>query len=365
MQRVERWSRRSRSLAGTMILAVAGFLCWAPAADAQLDPESPSSYFAAMPLHESAVPIRMLLDEIDRTCTKIDGACPAGAELLETLFLGSYRDHLPDLIVHLRKDEDGGRLRARQPVLIFNRLNTPYLYGVEAVWVLVVSEEEVPMEARLTTIVEREVNPFTGVLGVVGVAGAGDMTPESESSVKNQELRWRQLSTAADEEPLFIGSTRLSIDHGVVARITLIPKSYDSVAFQSITAHLSNSRSSAAAFGAALGITMDTEGTLLAKDGNPNFNGYVLAKFFLPGRRPRIQVSPASRRLYRPSVAIVAGTNVTNDSFQEIVVGVSFGHLIGKSGLVIAGNWVRTLDGEIVDSGDRKWKLLVGVDFTF
>ena len=350
---------------GTVLgLATVGLVLSAPQARAQLDPDDPASYFAAMPLHESATPIRQLLDEIGRSCTKVDGVCPAGAELLETLFRGSYRDNLPDFIVDLRRDEEGGRLRSRQPVLIFDRRNTPYLYGVEAIWILVVSEEEVPLEARLTTIQRREVNPFSGMLGVVGVS-AGQETQETESSVDSNELRWRRLNSSDDEEPLFIGSTRLPIDNDVVARITLIPKEYDGVAFQSITAHLSNSRSSAAAFGAALGVTMDTEGTLLAKDGDPNFNGYVFAKFFMPGRRPRLQVAPDSRRLYRPSLALVAGTNVTNDSFQEIVAGISFGHLIGKSGLLVAGNWVRTLDSDTADSGDRKWKLLVGIDFTF
>ena len=307
---------------------------------------------------------RSLLDEVEQTCTKIDRVCQAGARLLETLFRGSYRDNLPDLIVYLRKDENGDRLRARQPFLIFNRRNTPYLHGVEHLWVLVVSEEEVPIAARLTTIRERVANPMTGLFGVVGVS-EGQSTPETETSETSQDLRWRRLNVADDEIPLFIGSTRLAIDNDVVARVTLIPKEYDRVHFQSITAHLSNSRLSPAAFGAALGVTLDTEGTLLAKDGDPNFNGYVFGKFYLPGRQPRLQVSPASRRLYSRSLALVAGTNVTNDSFQEIVVGLSFGHLIGKSGLVVAGNWVRTLEGETVDSGDRKWKLLVGVDFTF
>jgi hypothetical protein len=352
-------------ISGAAALAgIVSLLGLALPAAGQLAPDDPASYFAAMPLHESATPIRMLLDEIHETCTKIDQACPAGAEILESLFRGAYRDDLPDFIVDLRRDEEGGRLRARQPVLIFDRRNTPYLFGVEAVWVLVVSEAEVPIEARLTTIRHKEVNPFTGMMGVVGVS-AGEAVESAESSIERNTLRWRRLNSSPDEEPLFIGSARLPIETGVVARITLIPEDYDAVAFQSITAHLSNSRSSAAAFAGALGITLDTKDTLLESEGDPAFNGYVFAKFFLPGRRPRLEVSPNRRSVYRPSIALLVGTNLTNDAFQEIVAGVSFGHLVGKSGLVVAGNWVRSFEAMSDESGERRWKLLIGVDFTF
>jgi hypothetical protein len=343
---------------------IVAFLGLSLPAAGQLEPDDPASYFAAMPLHESATPVRMLLDEIEQTCTKIDTACPAGAELLESLFRGAYRDDLPDFIVDLRRDEEGGRLRARQPVLIFNRRNTPYLFGVEAVWVLVVSEAEVPIEARLTTIRHKEVNPFTGMMSVVGMS-AGEAVQSAESSIESNSLRWRRLNSAPDEEPLYLGSARLPIATGVIARITLIPEDYDAVAFQSITAHLSNSRSSGTAFAGALGITLDTKGTLLETEGDPAFNGYVFAKFFFPGKRPRLEVSPNRRSVYRPSIAFLVGTNLTNNAFQEVVAGVSFGHLVGKSGLVVAGNWVRSAEVAPDNDGDRRWKLLLGVDFTF
>lgn len=329
-----------------------------------LDPKDPASYFAAMPVQPSDAPIRSLLDRLGAECTRIEQRCPAGVELLYTLFQGGYRDDLPDFVVQLV--EEDGRLHARQPVLLFNRRNTPYLEGAEHLWVLIFSARPAPLEARLTIIQEREGNPFAGVLGLFGVS-AGDATSDAVTEDRKAAIRWSPLSESRAKDSLWLGTARVPVPNGVVCRLTLLPgacpegESCPALAFQAITGHVSNSRSSAAAFSVALGTTFDTEDTAVgAENASPHFNGYALAKFYLPGMRPRRQVAPHKRALFRRSAAIVFGTNVTNDPFEEIVLGFSLGHILGKAGLVVAGNAI-----EGAERSQRKWKLLVGVDFTF
>jgi len=330
------------------------------AAQDALDPrEDPASYFDSMPVHQDDSPVRTLLARTQTECGKIERDCPAGEELLRRLFQGTYRDDLPDFIVHLRKDPATGLLAVDQPLLIFQKRNTPYLMGVEHLGVLVFADEAVPMKARLTTIREREVNPFAGIIGLFGVSG-GDTAPVSETSSEETPLRWQRLA-GSEERPLFVGAARLAIENDIVCRLTLIPEELEALAFQSITAHISNSRSSGAAFSLGLGATFDTDNTVLEETGgDPYFNGYALTKFYFPGRRPRLDVSPESRARFRRSVGVVLGTNISNDPFDEIIVGLSIGHLVGKAGLVIGGNSV-----EVPETGDREWRSFFGVDFTF
>ncbi len=355
--------RGNGGVTAAVCLLVAALALTAPAARAQteLDPRDPASYFDAMPVHPSAEPIRDLLSRTRRECVRIGEPCEPGAALLETLFGGSYRDDLPDFIVELEPGESGGKLVTSQPLLVFNRRLTPYLFGVEHLWILVFSPEPVPMKARLTTIRQREANPFSGLLTVAGVAG-GEKTATVETVDVETELTWRPLTVGSGDGVLHLGSARLPVGQETVARLTLIPEVLDRVEFHSITGHVSNTRASRAAFAAALGATFDTDETGLGVErGDPTFNGYVLAKFYLPGLRPRLQVSPTRRSLFKPSVALAVGTNVTSDSFEEIVVGLSFGHLVGKTGVLLAGNAIRDAGG----GSRRVWRVLLGFDFTF
>lgn len=325
-----------------------------------LDPHAVSTYFDTMSVPQDPNVVRAMLDEIDEVCTqRIRSRCRPGVDLLLRFFGGSYRDDLPDFIVHLEGD-DGERLRANQPVLLFNRRNTPYLQGVQHIYLLIFSDREVPLSARLTTIQEKEANPFAGVLSVAGLGDAGATAPSISAEDASIEVSWTRLGNPEVSDPIYLGLGRLPIRSDVVARLTLIPDDYEQVSFQAVTAHLSNSHSGATAFAGGLAATFDIDDTLLAEEtSDPAFNGYVLAKFYLPGQRPLLDVRPNKRSLYQRSTAFVFGTNVTNDAFSELVIGLSFGHLWGKAGIVVAANWVST------DDGDREAKGMLGVDFTF
>jgi hypothetical protein len=350
------------------LLLAAGLV--APVTAQQLDPQAPSSYFDVMPVHADDQPVHALLDEMRLYCTRIEKRCKPGTTLLRRLFQGSYRDDLPDFIVEIARDEATGLLKAHQPVLMFERRNTPYLMGVEQVGAVLFSPEPLPMTARLTTIQERDVNPFAGMMGVFGVA-AGEKAPVSERAVQSEKITWRRLSAEGDGNGLYIGTASLPMQSEAVSRLTLIPGTPDdsdtteaedyATDFQSITGHLSNSRASYAAFSIGLGMTFGTADTGLADQGDPLFNAYALAKFYLPNQRPRLEVAPDRTRLFRRSVGLVVGTNVTNDAFREILLGLSIGHVIGKAGLIVAAN---ALDAGMGQS-DREIRLLVGVDYTF
>ena len=105
-----------------------------------------------------------------------------------------------------------------------------------------------------------------------------------------------------------------------------------------------------------------------AASGSLHVNGYALAKVYL--LRPRLKVGPRKHTQYRYSIALVAGTNVGDGTFDELIGGISVGHLIGKLGLTVAVNGVKpkeAMDGAESggDGRGRRARLFVGLDYTF
>lgn len=148
--------------------------------------------------------------------------------------------------------------------------------------------------------------------------------------------------------------------------VTVQPPLDNDTAFGALSAHFSNSRRTRAGFGIGLGVTDNVNDTALGQVAgdatvgttDTAVNAYALAKAYL--RKPRLRVG-RKRPGWRPSIAFVAGTNVGENTFEELVFGLSLGHVFGNVGIVAGVNRVRPRAG---DSG-RKTKPFLAVEYSF
>jgi hypothetical protein len=133
--------------------------------------------------------------------------------------------------------------------------------------------------------------------------------------------------------------------------------------FLGVTGHFSNTPANYAAVSLALGATFNTKDTAISSRGtDTNFNGFVLAKFYpYPCLRPYLYATQRWTR-YKPSLGLVIGTNVNGKIFDEIVVGVSAGHLIGNIGFILGANYVAGVEGK---NEGRKPYTFFGLEYTF
>ncbi len=152
---------------------------------------------------------------IDRCARCVDFDCPWGREVLSQVF-SSRRRELPDLILYMRRDRNG--LWSSQPVLQWEGKNTPHLFGASNVWILVFAEEKLPLEAERVTIYQQTVNPFAGLLSVIGVsAGTGQ---DKATDATKAEFFWAPLD-AAGPPSLYLGIARLPIGTDSVNFVTV------------------------------------------------------------------------------------------------------------------------------------------------
>lgn len=347
---------------------------------------------------EDIAELRANLESAEAECSTIGEPCVAN-EVLLTLFGDTFRQKLPDVLLYVRRQEDG-TLQTHRPLLLWKGENTPYVFGARHLYVLVVSDEKLSLNASLTTIAQRSTNPLAGILTLLKFAPAEPAAKEAKSN--RAPIFWLPLGSGSDGP--YLGWARLDIEADSVNRLTIAPR-YETVKrkvtenekdddkpkyelervaegpeplpgeggeipFREVTAHLSNSRATHAGFGVALGTTFDVEDTALQEGGSDlHHNAYALAKLYL--LRPRLKVGPDPKSQYRFSVGLVFGTNVANDPFEELIGGISIGHLIGKLGLTVGVNFVRPKDGmdEMAGAGEsdggNERKLFVGVDYSF
>ncbi len=332
-----------------------------------------------------------------RTCTTIDTPCPPAEAALELLFGGTFRPNLPDVLVYVERRDDG-TLVPHEPLLLWQGKLTPYIYGARHVYALIVSDVRLSLDARLTTIVETTSNPLAGLLTLLNFKAADPAPKEPKSDTAH--VSWQHLGPRFDDP--YLGWARLEVQLGSINRLTLsergesvertvtegacegcpmtkieakssgpepLPGDAPHPPFQAVTTHISNSRAGHAGFGIALGATFDTKDTAAGEaSGSLHVNGYALAKVYL--LRPRLKVGPRKHTQYRYSIALVAGTNVGDGTFDELIGGISVGHLIGKLGLTVAVNGVKpkeAMDGAESggDGRGRRARLFVGLDYTF
>lgn len=372
-----------------------------------LDANLSQLYFRSTQQHsESAGKLEHWLHCLPEICSQIDRECSLGDRILTSLY-GVRRHELPNFIVFL-EDHAGpiSPFTATDPSLIWRRRSTPYLRGVDHIWVVVFSKR-VPafdLQVELLTLFEKSANPFAGLFGllkVVPATAAQEPPPAKSVEARITASGWRSLALEGSEEHLFISTARLPVANESVNFLSIVqvPKRGEEVLLTQslaedgevalvvrpkpavaspeeertpneekedsavpqhhlVSGHFSNTSPNRVAFSVGLAGTLNAEATSLKDE--THFNGYALAKLYV--RRPRIKAFLKEGRVgrrSRPSVGFVAGTSL-DDLFEEIVVGVSIGHILGRTGVVLGANRTPRLDDI-----DRKWRPWVGFDYTF
>lgn len=136
--------------------------------------------------------------------------------------------------------------------------------------------------------------------------------------------------------------------------------------FREVRAAFSNSTDRSVTFGLGLGATFDA--TVLDQPaldgveiGSANLDLYLMLDIYI--RKPAVLRPIASSfwGRYRPSVGLALATNIQFWDAREYIVGVSFGHLFGRHGLVVGANFIDPFseDGQEVDDIVRPYFALM------
>jgi hypothetical protein len=263
--------------------------------------------------------------------------------------------------------------------------------------------------AQITTIAKTETNPFDAVLKALGKSLGPADTP---SALKTQPAKfvWYPLSGDAEHPGLWLAIGSLPVEMNTTDWITVQlmqptvqPKSpsesttpavsletqladqrYPSdpcmvdrvlpykAPFLARNAFFSDNRESRVGVAVAFGLTFIGQKVGPQGASNPNLNGYALGKFYpIPYFRPKLVTDPNSTggsiAYVRPSIGIVAGTNIGSPGFSELVVGVSAGHLLGNAGLIIGINEFAPAKDANKPSppSNRRGRPFVGVEYSF
>ena len=370
-------------------------------------------------------------------CKTIEQDCAEGVNVLRLFFGDLYNATYPDVLIFVDKEND--KLKIHQPLLLWNGKNTPYLYGVQHVWVVIFSKEELPpLQAILTSLYSKPGGPFAGLFKVFNISIEAK-EEFKEKTTDPQDVSWVALGgkEMSPEDQMYFSFVRFAVDPVTVNRVSVvfkqrepeinetkttttnttketkttttnttkktettttnitkkeeldrieekkklksterITKKPSSVDFSSVHANFSNSKSSYFGVGLGIGLTYKVKSTALGEnDRYTHVNAYVLSKLYLV--RPKLQVGPTPggimkrscpwrplpwRALYCPSIALFAGTNIAGSIFDEIVYGLSIGHLLGKTGIMIGMN---SIEPSEKSQDGQKQRLIFGVEYSF
>jgi hypothetical protein len=339
------------------------------------------------------------LAQIEAACVKIDETCDLGQNLLERLFGTTQHSKFANYIIYFDQSAGPGRFAYHRPVLMWNRQNTRYLYGVQEVYILVLTQYKACFSAHLTTLAKNETNPFDGLLKVLGKAVG---TTDSQPSLKTNPVQftWFPLSGDAEQPVMWLAIAPATVDINTTDWITVRyqqptkPKSDKTelpdecvaeagtppitykAQFLAHNAFFSDNRETRFAVSAGVGGTFTGHQAGPTGSSSPSFNGYVFGKFYPLARfRPTLISDPNSTGgaiKIRRSYGLVAGTNIMGgDTFNELIAGASVGHLAGNVGLIGGINFFtpKSSDPSASTKADassrRQRRLFLGVEYSF
>jgi hypothetical protein len=213
------------------------------------------------------------------------------------------------------------------------------------------SQVELPEECLL----DPKVNP-SAVSSTAASNATASLTPTGVTMIAKIEPSMGATAVLIDPNG---ATTTARVDP--VAATTIAQKDTEySGDFLSANGFVSNSPGGWATLSFALGASGNVEGTAVASGGSRfTVNGYATAKFYM--LRPRINVAPGAWAARRTSLAIFAGTGIKSP-FDELVFGLSVGHVIGNAGLLLGGNTIAAPKDS--DRG-RKFCWFGGIDYSF
>ncbi|HKS25598.1 MAG TPA: hypothetical protein VJZ76_22610 [Thermoanaerobaculia bacterium] len=339
------------------------------------------------------------LARIETECVDIDKECDAGQQLLKRLFGTTQHTKFANYIVYFDQSAAPGRFAYHRPVLMWNRQNTRYLYGVQEVYILVLTEYKACLSAHLTTLAKNETNPFDALLKVLNKVVS---TTDSQPSLKTQpaQFTWFPLSGDAEQPVMWLAVAPVSVDINTTDWITVryqqptkpksdkvelpeecvagegTPRVMYKAPFLAHNAFFSDNRETRFAVSVGVGATFTGRHAGPTGSGSPSVNGYALGKFYPLARfRPTLVSDPNSTGgaiKSRRSFGLILGTNVIGgNAFDELVAGASLGHIAGNVGLIGGINFFtpKSSDTSTSTKADtstrRQHRLFFGVEYSF
>lgn len=354
-------------------------------------------------------------------CAKIDEPCVAGEEILQMLYGKIYRPNLADFVVYFgdRKQGDNNYTLAwHRPTLMWQGKNTPHVMGINAIYIVAFASNQLDLDAHVSSESQYQPNPFVGLLG--GAKVPDSKAPDKQLQSAKSPFVWYNLSgdrdkKIVDDRPLvdeggkaypvvhWVGLARGDVTVNSIDRVTIsynIPKPTDAGGtdkqgadkkknataqanaggdkqkgntaqadadgdkyrgdFLAQSGHFSNSPDSVLAVSFALGATFNSKNTSISSGGSSfNIDGFMFAKYYI--RPPYLNAYPGGSR-YRRSFGLVLGTNVNSPILNDLVLGVSFGHLINNVGLIVG---VNSVAGIANSNQGRKNRGFLGLEYTF
>jgi hypothetical protein len=343
-------------------------------------------------------PITADLKAIDEQCTKVESDCAGANDILDRLFGETRHTKFANYIVHFDQDHTPGTFTDHQPILMWNKKNTRYLYGVQEVFILLFTEYKACFTVHGTTLARYEPNPFEMVLPLLG-KGSEQTNNKTSLVTKPAEFVWYPLSGDADNPVMWLAIASVPVDVNTTGWITVQftqpkvksgkttdlpdecvvdpeerPVTYRG-RFLAYNAFFTDNRESRIGLAVAFGGTLTGREAAPAGGSNPYLNGYALAKLYpFRGLRPTLvsnRNDTGGLIMYRPSLSIAVGTNITNSPLNELVLGLSVGHLLGNVGVIAGVNYfVPAKDttpaaATTPEVRNRKRRPFVGIDYSF
>src|SRR5437764_14567166 len=96
-------------------------------------------------------PITRDLDAIEE-CDYVESGCAGGNKLLNDLFGETRHTKFANYVVFFDQDHTPGTFQHHQPILMWNQKNTPYLYGVQEVFILLFTQYKACFTGYPTTL---------------------------------------------------------------------------------------------------------------------------------------------------------------------------------------------------------------------
>jgi len=330
--------------------------------------------------------IKTRLEVIENSCHSVERHCCSGNDLLNELFGETRHTKFANYIVFFDQDHTPGRFEHHQPVLMWNRRNTRYLYGVQEVYILLFTQYKACFTAYGTTLVKNEANPFD-FLNLIN-KGAPPAIKEAGLQTRAAEFAWYPLSGDPDEPGMWLAIASVPVDVNTADWITVrysqpkkaqsdknplpeecvadanVPPVVYTGSFLAYNAFFSDNRESRVALSLAFATTF-TNQRVPPPSGrsNPYPNGYAFTKFYL--FRPKLvsnRNETGGSIAYRPSYGIALGTNVAHSPLNELLVGISAGHLMGNMGFIGGMNFFTPNDAT---KAGRRHRPFLGIDYSF
>jgi hypothetical protein len=346
--------------------------------------------------------VKEWLGALDRECKAAGRACAPGDALLRAVFGETYHPSFPDYVVYFQQSWAPGRRTFAQhdPVLMWKHESTPHLYGVRDVYAVVFTERRACLSAHATTTYRNDPNPLSAVLAALGSKPDAQAAKPAERT--EGQFAWYPLSGDPDASELWLAIARFGVDENSTVRITVeytqprpkkasadsdksksdppdecvipepdakpgeagskgaAPRERYTGDFLATNGFFSNSPGGWATVAFGLGGSYSVRGTAVASGGSKvGLNGYAMAKLYLV--RPRILASPEHSGTRRASLGVFAGTGVKSP-FDELVFGLSIGHVVGNLGIVAGGNSIAAAKDS---TSGRKMCGFAGIDYSF